>query len=1137
TETTVTSIEMKIELLYENQSRVPVGKPIGNTKVYLLDKWKQVVPKGLAGELYIGGSGVARGYLNRPELTDEKFELNSTLYKTGDLARWAWDGDMEFLGRNDHQVKVRGFRIELGEIETRLEQYQGIKEAVVIAREDKEGENYLAAYYISASGGISSDQLRDYLSRHLIDHMIPSRFVKLDVMPLTSNGKPDRNALPEPGWSTGTGYRAPRDETETELVTIWTGLLGGNDNDTGQPGLSIGIDDNFFALGGHSLKAVMLGSQVHQRLNLKLSLTDIFKYPTIRGLAARLKQMKAAGEEGYISIEPVETKEYYPLSPAQERLFVLYRLNEDGIAYNMPLQLELKGEIDKTRLDNAFKRLVARHESFRTSFLSLDSQPVQIVHDQMEFEIECFGRGERTTKCSPLNGTNSGSHGGLPLQNFVRPFDLFHPPLLRTGLIQRDGKRHILMLDMHHIISDGASSEIISKDFMALYNGETLPPLYLQYTDYSQWQNHRMESDEIKKQEEYWLTQFDGELPVLDLPTDYERPSVRSFEGDRVHFELPAGTRRALLNFALEKGVTLYMVLLTVYSIFLSKITNQEDIVIGTVSAGRNHADLKKIVGMFVNTMGLRTFPLSPKRTGEYLEEVRQSTLAAFENQDYQYERLVEQVAENRDALHNPLFDTMLVLQNIEAIKIEVPGLKLTPYDYENRTSKFDLMLVANEGDETIRFTFEYSTTLFEKETIQRFIRYFTTLVSQMLAAPHAVLSELEIISGEEKQEILEDFNNTQSEYPSHRTIHYLFEEQAKRTPEQIALVEQIANKDHVSVSYKQLNHISDTVALHLIGKGVGPDTIAGIMVESSVEVVAGVLGILKAGGAYLPIDPDYPQERIDFMLKDSAAKILVTNGLKVKRFDGSGTPTSQPINHPTNKPTDLSYVIYTSGSTGKPRGVMVKHLNVVRLVSHTCYVQFKAGERVLQTGSLTFDASTFEIWGSLLNGMSLCMVGKERILDPESLKWAITNYRITTIWMTAPLFNQMLQEDIGIFAGLKNLLVGGDVLSPYHINQVRECFPGLNVINGYGPTENTTFSTTHLIRKQYKGPIPIGRPIANSTAYIVNSNRRLQPIGIPGELWVGGDGVSRGYLNKPELAHQKFEVRSWKFELWNTGD
>ncbi|MCP5053279.1 MAG: amino acid adenylation domain-containing protein, partial [bacterium] len=755
TETTVYATWYPVKMIAEGASTVPIGKALSNTTVYILDKSLKPVPIGVAGEIFIGGPGVARGYLNRPELTAERFInyksqiTNKTfakfavkLYKTGDLARWLPDGNIEFIGRTDHQVKMRGFRIELGEIESQLIRFENVKDAVVIDMGEQGSEKYLCAYYIPAEGDyvpiegdyvpvkediVTGDEtevtaIRDWLSKYLPNFMVPSHFIKLEKIPLTPNGKVDRKALPEPELISGETYRAPRDVTETQMVALWAGVLGRDDAHESQLQTSIGINDNFFQLGGHSLKAVLLISGMHQAFNVKVPLSEFFRVPTIAGVSHYVRE--AVGDF-HISLEPCEKKEYYPLSSAQRRLYILHRMDETGTGYNIPVMFILEGRPDQNRLEDAFHRLIKRHESFRTSFKTVGDQTVQEVNKEVEFDIRYFDEAYDEAMVEE-------SYASI-INGFVRPFDLSHAPLLRVGLIKRDEKRHILMLDMHHIISDGSSCGIIAGDFMALYSGETLPPLHLQYNDYSEWQKGQMESEEVKKQEEYWLKQFAGEIPVLDLPTDYERPSALSFEGGRVNFQLPRETRNALMKLALESGTTLYMVLFTLYSIFLSKLTGQEDIVIGTASAGRNHADLKTIVGMFVNTMGIRTSPSGRKITKEFLEEVRHTTLTAFENQDYQYDRLVEQVAGNRDAAHNPLFSTLLVLQNIEAIAIEIPGLKLIPYDYEIETAKFDLMLMAQEGDEAIRFIFEYSSKLFKPETIRRFVNYFRTITSSFL--------------------------------------------------------------------------------------------------------------------------------------------------------------------------------------------------------------------------------------------------------------------------------------------------------------------------------------------------------------------------------------------------------------------
>ncbi|MGE5340424.1 MAG: amino acid adenylation domain-containing protein [Candidatus Omnitrophota bacterium] len=1096
---------------------IPIGKPLPNIRLYILDNYHRLQPTGITGELYISGKGLARGYLNRPELTFEKF-TGCRLYSTGDLCRWRDDGTIEFLGRMDQQVKIRGFRIELGEIENRLLTHEKVKEAVVVEKEDR-GDKYLAAYFIS-DADLSESELRQYLSKNLPEYMIPSYFMRLNVLPLTATGKLDRKSLPFFEMKVSRGYIAPGNAIEEKLAELWSDILGRRKE-------LIGVTDNFFELGGHSLKATILISKIQKLFHVNIPLGEIFKTSTIRGLSDYIKE---SVKETYISIESVEKKEYYPLSSAQKRLYVLHQMDEKGISYNIPSFFILEGELDKNRFEQTFKRLIDRHESLRTSFHLIDEEPVQRIHDDVEFEISYLATEDTEV-------TAGGRKTVRGIENVVKSFDLTKAPLMRVGLIEIEKKTLLLAVDMHHIISDGASIEIMIKDFMAFYQGNALPRLRVQYKDFSDWQKTEKQRELIKRQAEFWLKAFEEEIPVLDLPIDFPRPVVQSFEGKAIPFEIDQTTTDLLKKLALATHTTLYMVLVTIYNIFLSKLSNQEDIVIGSPVAGRRHADWEPIIGMFVNTLALRNSPIGEKEFTAFLKEVKGNTLSAFENQDYPYEELVERVVITRDVTRNPLFDTMFVLQNTERQALEIPGLKLTPYEYESSVSKFDLTLSGIEVEGKLVLTLEYCTKLFKPETVERFIVYFKNIVNSLVENRYKKLSDFEIISEEEKNRILNEFNNTNAKYPKDKTIHQLFEEQAARTPNQIALIGPTLVKAAPcvcpQVSYKELNERSEQFAQYLIQKGVQSDTIVGIKIERSTEMVIGILGILKAGGAYLPVDADYHQERINYMLADSCARLLLTQNEITKSFCGASFKK-----RPAGGVQNLAYIIYTSGSTGNPKGVMVEHQNVIRLVKNTNFIDFQPEDRILQTGALAFDASTFEIWGSLLNGLGLDLMVKEDILNPEKLKMCINENKITVMWMTSPLFNQMVQSDEEIFGPLRCLLVGGDVLSPSHINRVRKRFPGLKIINGYGPTENTTFSTTFLIDKEYKEKIPIGKSIANSTAYIVDKSGKLQPLGIAGELWVGGDGVSRGYLNNPELTAERFfSVTSAAKILYKTGD
>ncbi|MFC2146881.1 condensation domain-containing protein, partial [Acidobacteriota bacterium] len=644
---------------------INIGTPIQNTVIYIYDKHYHLQPVGVPGELCIGGDGLARGYINRPQLTADRFHRSyksymSPIYRTGDLARWLPDGNIEFLGRMDHQVKVRGFRIELGEIENQLLTHGKIKEAIVIAR-DNNNDKYLCAYMVAKPGEtnpIDLSGLREYLSNRLPDYMVPAYFVQLDNIPLTPNGKIDRKALPDQVFAAGQDYTAPRSRIEKELVDIWAEVLGRDQLHVTQLRQSIGIDNNFFQLGGHSLKATILIARIHKKYDVQIPLVEFFKNPTIKKLAG---YMHCTGRDKFVSIEPVEKKEYYALSSAQKRLYILYRFEKDSKAYNMPLILTLEGNITPGTMEETFKKLISRHESLRTWFGKINEEPVQGIQGDVEFEIEYLNISQdepdfNVKEESSLEIGNSQLEA-IIIDLFVRPFDLAKAPLIRVGLRKIEKYKHILMIDIHHIITDGVSYNILLRDFTSLYAGQKLPPLMLQYKEYSEWQQSREVQNTIKDQEEYWLKEFEENIPVLNLPADYSRPPVKSFEGDNIGFSLSVEEIRRLNEIAHIERTTLFMVILAAYNILLAKLSSQEDIVVGIPIAGRRHTDLETIVGVFINTLALRNYPSGEKTCKRFLKEIKEKTIKSFENQDYQLEDLVEKAAVKRDRSRNPLFD------------------------------------------------------------------------------------------------------------------------------------------------------------------------------------------------------------------------------------------------------------------------------------------------------------------------------------------------------------------------------------------------------------------------------------------------------------------------------------------------
>jgi amino acid adenylation domain-containing protein len=1083
-----------------------LGEPLDRTEIFLVDEDGEEVEDLGVGEIVVACDHIAPGYWKAPEATTERFTDDpdiGRLYWTGDLGRLLADGSIEMLGRKDFQVKIRGFRVETGEIETALLSHSAVRETAVVIKFDANDEPFLCAYF-TADGEVHVSELRQYLIARLPDYMVPSHFSRLETMPLTATGKVDRKALPEPGRSElAEPFAAPGDMIEETVRRIWSEALGMNEMD-------IGIDADFFQLGGHSLKAVTVSLKIHQALEVRVELPDFFARPTIRKLAEFIRD---AEKEVFHAIEEAEERDYYPLTSAQKRLFILQGMEPSNTGYHLPSMVVLEGNLSRQKVVETFQALVDRHESLRTSFLMKDGEPVQRIHEPQDIQFSV----EFSNLDSPL-----------PLiSEFIRPFDLSKAPLLRVELVQLEEDKHLLMMDVHHIITDGTSRGILFEDFMALYEGRALPPPEVRCRDYALWRSRPRQQAVLEKQKNYWLDVFAGDIPQLDLPLDFPRPSIQSFEGGGFDFVLETADTAALGRLAMENNVTLYAVLLALYNILLAKLSGQEDIIIGTPTAGRGHAELQRLVGMFVNTLALRNFPRAEKTVSEFIKEVGDGALRAFENQDYPFEELVALLPIPRDAGRNPLFDTAFVLQNMDIPAVDIPGLKLMPYDYENPVSRFDITLQGFETKGRLFFQFEYCTRLFKEETLQRFSGYFKQLVTGVLERPDAVIGAVDIMSAEERQRVLVDFNHTAADYPRDKTIERLFEEQAAKSPDRVAVVTHRTNRTYKTyMTYSQLNQESNRLAQILHSKGVGSGAVVGIMVERSLEMVIGILAILKAGGVYMPIDTGYPEARVRYMMEDGNAKLLLTiDDIVGARHSVPTTGNLQPAVNPERN----AYVMYTSGTTGKPKGTIINHRNVIRLIKNSNYITLDEGTRILQTGAPVFDAVTFEMWGPLLNGGLLVLTGTDVILDGHRLEEALTAYKVNTLWLSSPLFNQLAQQNIDLFAPLTYLLVGGDVLSPPHINRVRSRFPGLRIINGYGPTENTTFSTTHLIEKDYVHNIPIGRPIANSTAYILNREGHVQPIGVWGELYVGGDGVSPGYLNNPELSAEKFDQNKTK--------
>ncbi len=729
TETTVYATYHPINQIDEALGTVLIGKPLANTTTYVLDRDLKLLPIGVAGELYIGGEGLARGYLNDPQYTAEKFIANpfapgEQLYRTGDLVRRLPEG-IQFLDRIDFQVKLRGFRVELGEIETRLLKHPGVKEAALIPIDKEIGDRYLCAYIVGVGPfkkGIDTVELKEYLSRDLPDYMIPSRFVQLESLPLTTGGKVNRKALPHPETGGASEYTEPRNPTEHKLAEIWSEVLGIDKE-------KVSIDADFFELGGHSLKATILISKIHKELDVKLPLAEVFRVPTIKEMAQYIERTK---KDRYVSIEPVEKKEYYPLSSAQERLYFIQQMLPESTAYNITLVVVLKGKLEKDRLEKSFYKLIERHESLRTSYEIINGEPAQKIKEMEElvFEVECFEAGKDEEQI---------------IRNFVRPFDLSTAPLFEVGLVNVEETKHIMIVDVHHIISDGVSHSILERDFFSLYNRGELPSLKLQYKDYSEWRNRNKDKETIKRQEAYWLKRFEGEIPALNLLMDKKRPAQECFEGDVISFKLGKELRLKLNGMVKEIGVTLYIILLTAYNILLSKYTGQEDIIVGSGIAARVHADLENIIGFFVNMLPMRSRPTENKSFRDFANEVKRNALDAYENQDYQFDELVKKLKLKRNWNRNPLFDTQFTYQNFKQDPINIGDLNAELYKYKIKTTPFDLSLEGVETPDTIEMFLYYLTSLFKRSTAEYITKHFIEILEQVVTNIDITIKDISI--------------------------------------------------------------------------------------------------------------------------------------------------------------------------------------------------------------------------------------------------------------------------------------------------------------------------------------------------------------------------------------------------------
>jgi len=1129
-------------------SPVPIGRPIPNSTIYILDELLRPVPIGVAGELHIGGIGLARGYLNRADLTAEKFipnpfssEVGARLYKSGDLARFQADGNIEYLGRIDHQVKIRGFRIELEGIEAVLRGHPAVREAAVMAQEEPSGERRLVAYLVTdRERPATTDDLRNYLQAKVPEYMVPTDFMTLDILPLMPNGKVDRHALPIPDRrpvETALPFVSSRSPTEELVVQIWSQILNVE---------RIGIHDNFFHLGGHSLLATQVVSRLREAFQVDLPLRRIFELPTVAGLAESIELSRQAGLKLVAPpILPVPRDGDLPLSFAQQRLWFIDQLDPGNSVYNFPAAVRLTGPLDLTALQQSLNEIVKRHEVLRTTFVTVDGRPAQVIAQTSAVTlalVDLWALSEADRETEVLR---------LAIEESRRPFDLAKGPLLRASLLQLGEQEYVGLLTMHHIVADGWSSGVLIREMAVLYHAfssgkpSPLVDLPIQYADFAHWQRQWLRDEVLEVQLDYWKQQLSG-AAQLELSTDHPRPPIQTFRGSRHTFALPSNLTERVKTLSRQQGVTNFMFLVAAFKVLMHRYTDQDDIVVGTPIANRNRLEVESLIGFFANTLALRTDLSGNPTFIELLRRVREVCLAAYVHQDLPFERLVEELHLERDLSRNPIFQVMFVLRNASGQVLEMPGLTMSPLEVDSGTTHFDLILHMTETEHELSGELVYNTDLFEPDTIARMLEHFQTLLEGIVADPDQQLSNLPLLSEAERHQLLVEWNNNKAGHSQTQCIHQLFQAQVERTPDAIAVV-----LEGEQLTYGELNRRANQLAHHLRSLGVGPEVPVGLRMEHSLEVIVGLLGILKAGGAYLPLDPAYPKERTAFMIEDAHIPVLL---VQERLMDGLPGHTAKVVSLDSDwkiiaaeseeNPVDLAmleslaYVIYTSGSSGRPKGVLVSHGSIVNHCRDIArYYELVSSDRILQCASLSFDLSLEQILPTLMVGATLVLQAA-KVWPAAEFNRVLAQSGLTVLNLPTAYWQELTREWADLPEVVPNhrprlVIVGGDVMSPEALGRwQRTALRGVRLINAYGPTEATITASAFEITPQLCPAttfqrVPIGRPLANREIYILDRYENPVPIGVAGELCIGGVGLARGYLNRPELTAEKF-IPNW---------
>ncbi|MAT97566.1 MAG: hypothetical protein CL608_10525 [Anaerolineaceae bacterium] len=1170
--TTYSTIHPVLAAELDPQQSIPIGRPLANTQLYILDDNLQQVPIGVTGELYIGGVGVARGYLNQPELTDERFiplsvignpysvnrspitdhRLPNTVYRTGDLASFRPDGAVNFLGRSDHQVKVRGFRVELGEIESRLRQHPDVAQVVVHPFEQQ-----LVAYLIYAEEKASDDaattaELRAFLQETLPAYMIPHIFMPVEAFPLTPNGKVDRKALPTPTGERETTavYIPPRNQIEAQLVDIWQTLLKVD---------RVSIYDNFFELGGHSLLATQLVSRIQKQFNLKLPLRELFEQSTVAQIAGLIEQSPEHKPDKAIHkqfIPQLPDGRQPPLSFAQRRLLVMDELAPNKATFNIPLAFKIDGRLDNTALQTAVNTLYQRHSSLRTTFhYGEDGQPYQHIANDTHLPIEQvdFSTLPEEVQEEKVEDWIREEAG--------RPFNLSTGPLVRLAHLCLSETEHILVVVMHHIITDGWSMGIFVREFVSLYVSQAkgfpldLPELRVQYADFAAWQQTWLPGDVLEEQLAFWQNHLAGAPAVLSLPTNMPRPKMQSTRGDLYSQLLPKELTSALTRFGQSHKSTRFMTLMAAYNILLMRYSQQNDIVVGTPIANRNHPEIENIIGFFVNMLPLRTQISEDETFSTLLDKMRQTALDAYNHQDIPFEQVVNLLQPERDTSHSPIFQVSFALQNNDTSlpQLNLNDLSLTPLTADSKTAKYDLTLMVTETNNGLLCHWEYSTDLFWPETIKRMHKHFETLLHSIVQQPDLAVTKLSILPPTEKQLLLHDWQGKVDPTIPQISLSQQIEEWAKRQPGVTAVSDQ-----HTSLTYAQLNQRANQLARLLINQGVQPGNAVGIHMSASVPAILGIVACHKARAACVPFDPAYPDQRLQFMLDDTATPVILTDSnldhldtgnCAVWQWNAIQSQLDQQDATNLNlayAPTDRAYIIYTSGSTGTPKGVICGHTGVFNLLrSFDQWGELPPQANSSLWTSLNFDVAVYEIFAALISGGALHIVPADLRMDAAALFTWLAKKQIASVYlppfMVEP-FAAWLKEG-KTYPAMRRLLVGVEPLAEQTLVAIQKRQPQAAVINAYGPTEATVCVTAYSIPadSRRQGNAPLGKALLNTELYVLDEEMQPAPIGVAGELYIGGMGLAHGYLNRPDLTAENFVPNPFSDDpearLYRTGD